>query len=74
MFVFEFLFRYICKTINYKIINMKKIYTLALASVALFGTMSAQQNPFDSNGGKHKAVLAPNAKMPYSKVKPNVPA
>lgn len=74
MFVFKFLFRYICKTINYKIINMKKIYSLALASIALFGTMSAQQNPFETNGGRQKAVLAPNAKLPYSKVKGNTPA
>jgi hypothetical protein len=74
MFVFEFLFLYICKTINYKIINMKKIYSLALASIALFGTMSAQQNPFETNGGRQKAVLAPNAKLPYSKVKGNTPA
>ncbi len=74
MFVFEFLFRYICKTINYKIINMKKIYSLALASIALFGTMSAQQNPFETNGLRQKAVLAPNAKLPYSKVKANMPA
>lgn len=47
---------------------MKKIYTLALASIALFGTMSAQQNPFETNGGRQKAVLAPNSKIPYSKV------
>lgn len=53
---------------------MKKIYSLALASIALFGTMTAQQNPFETSGGRQKAVLAPNAKMPYSKVKPNVPA
>ena len=53
---------------------MKKIYSLALASVALFGTMTAQQNPFDANGGKHKAVLAPNAKLPYAKTKANMPA
>ena len=53
---------------------MKKIYSFALASIALFGTMTAQQNPFEMNGGKHKAVLAPNAKMPYAKVKANMPA
>lgn len=47
---------------------MKKIYSLALAGIALFGTITAQQNPFD-NGGRQKAVLAPNAKVPFSKVK-----
>ena len=47
---------------------MKKIYSLALAGIALFGTITAQQNPFETNGGRQKAVLAPNAKVPYSKV------
>ena len=48
---------------------MKKIYSLTLASIALFGTITAQQNPFEINGGRQKAVLAPNAKVPFSKVK-----
>ena len=59
---------YLCDLINYKISNMKKIYSLTLAGIALFGTITAQQNPFD-NGGRQKAVLAPNAKVPFSKVK-----
>ena len=46
---------------------MKKIYSLTLASIALFGTMTAQQNPFNANGARQKAVLAPNAKLPYAK-------
>lgn len=41
---------------------MKKIYALTLAGIALFGTISAQQNSFERNTSKNKAVLSNETK------------